>query len=699
MPKKDDKLKDGKGSTDPVSDQDEIDKHIKSAYIDILSKIFTVVSTIISIVSVAGAYAKLNAAANDYNAIIDNWELTPIVDMAVIAPGASCAVGYDLIPSMKWKGDQSQGCACPDSNKVSSTTSRACNATETSSYGCVTDKRLESGEANYDNWRGQKICIKRAGEPTVLDFDAYGTSVGAGEENAKIRPNPTGSSVSAVCPAEYTKCGTGNYDDDRAVCVPNTAYVNANSCPLTMISSPVIVGEWTNTSGSTGGTGYPSGSLTLPGSTVTDGISGTPASTLYYDRGNSYIPPTTYTGLPIVDIKMAFYADKRGPCYGDADQQSEYTAAAKLNDDNDANFYYPSSCDKTDPRWVNVDFMAEKWLLADSMFYTNTKVSSECFAITTDTAATLDYLRPNSAGQCSGSGGGSGCTSSPTPLSGTCKTDDGICKNVKVQTNCGRLSHYYTEMDGENYKIGLYAQPQIYWKTDCAISYSEVYEVKNPINKATDAQGAVVGVTITASVFIVIMTFFGFWRNYELISEKGSSSANTTDQCESVVDMFFNCFALPVGCGTLTAARREEYPYPEAQQINAQNSVKIAFRWSVVFFFIKLVPLVIVISTLAPLVGFFATFDDDQCSDPTTNETFNSLADALPAAYNDNITALVMDILMVILFPSITYLYGMLSPDSQPKDVSGPEAQALQKAKKDLEASKTVHPLKLVEGG
>lgn len=687
MPKKDDKLKDGKGSTDPVSDQDEIDKHIKSAYIDILSKIFTVVSTIISIVSVAGAYAKLNAAANDYNAIIDNWELTPIVDMAVITPGTSCAVGYDLIPSMKWKGDQSQGCACPtNSNQVTSTTSRACNTTETSTYGCVTDKPLESGSAPYDNWRGQNICIKRAGEPTVIDFDAYGTSVGAGEENAKIRPNPTGSSVSAVCPAGYTKCGTGNYDDDRAVCVPDA---DASPCPLTMISSPATVGDWENTGGSTGGTVYPD-SDPLPGSTVTDGSSGTPASTLYYDRGNSYIPPTTYTGLPIVDIKMAFYADKRGPCYGDADQQSEYTAAAKLNYDNDANFYYPSSCDKTDPRWVNVDFMAEKWLLADSMFGADAKTASECYAIpggsTTNAAAAYDYL--NGGSQCSGSTAPSGCTRSPATL-GTCKAGDDICENVKFQSDCGRLSHYYTEMAGKNYKIGLYAQPQIYWKTDCAISYSEVYEVKNPINKATDAQGAVVGVTITASVFIVIMTFFGFWRNYELISEKGSSSANTTDQCESVVDMFFNCFALPVGCGTLTAARREEYPYPEAQQINAQNSVKIAFRWSVVFFFIKLVPLVIVISTLAPLVGFFATFDDDQCSDPTTNETFNSLADALPAAYNDNITALVMDILMVILFPSITYLYGMLSPDSQPKDVSGPEAQALQKAKKDLEASKT----------
>jgi len=703
-------------------DMEEEAKQIKSAWIEVAAKIFTIIATIISIVSVSKANSVLSAASDDYNQLISNWEKVPIVDVEAVtfvSGGGACSSNYSEMTTLNWEGDQSAGCGCPANSKYSSKSFRSCNSSETSS-GCRTDKDMLMEEVPYRNWRGKTLCIKRAGDPAVIDFTAYGSGLGDGTENAEIRPIPD---KNGICKTGYKKCGSGNsFDNDYAVCVPD----DGTLCPITLLGSPGG-DDWTASENS--GAGW-STTLNLTGTNILD--TNQPVnenSVLNVDREMTKVTKTTYTGLPIVDIRMAFSSNNRGPCYGDPSDQSRYKDQAKFGSNMRADFNRPSDCARTDGRWFLVDTLDESRVMADVLFGANAPSNSDCANKDILEASAYDYFTASGTPQCVNSGfdtyqqchqiqgGGSS-------LSSSCSGGDELCKNAKFQSNCGRLYKYYNDMKNDGYTIGIYAQSQIFWKSDCAIPYSEVFEAQKPINDILDQQKIVVLVTIIASSFILLFAFLSLFRNYELIGERGSYTANTTDYIEERVDLVMAFFALfvtnwffergmdigPFKCSgsaygpSLFPVRRETHHYPLAQQIHGQQAVHLAFRYSFIFFIVKAIPLCTAISILAPLVPFFKSFDDDQCSDPITNRTFEDLAISLPQAYTDDVTALTMDVLMVVLFPMLTALYHYLYPAEAATDVSSREALAATKAKLDqaqtaYEQKKAAKKAAKVEGG
>lgn len=169
-----------------------VEQRVKATWIECISQIFTIITTICSIKFVLKANDKLSAASDDYNLIIANWEKVPIVDVEAVSfasGGGACSDGYKPMATVKWPGDRSAGCGCPSNSKYVSKSSRSCNSSEVSD-GCRTDKDMAMETVPYGNWRGMSLCTKTSGEPTVIDFTAYGSGTGDGTENAKIRPIP-----------------------------------------------------------------------------------------------------------------------------------------------------------------------------------------------------------------------------------------------------------------------------------------------------------------------------------------------------------------------------------------------------------------------------------------------------------------------------------------------------------------------------
>ena len=101
-------------------------------------------------------------------------------------------------------------------------------------------------------------------------------------------------------------CGSGSsFDNDYAVCVPD----DGTPCPITLLGSP-DGDDWTasENSGASWNT-----ILNLPGTAILDTTQAiNENSTFYFDREMTKVARTTYTGLPIVDIKMAFSSNWNG---------------------------------------------------------------------------------------------------------------------------------------------------------------------------------------------------------------------------------------------------------------------------------------------------------------------------------------------------------------------------------------------------
>jgi hypothetical protein len=257
--------------------------------------------------------------------------------------------------------------------------------------------------------------------------------------------------------------------------------------------------------------------LNLPGTAILDITQAIDEnSTFYFDREMTKVARTTYTGLPIVDIRMAFSNNNRGPCHGDPGGQSSYKSDIKFSSNMHADFHRPSGCARTDSRWFLIDTLDESRVMADVLFGANAAVNSDCANKDILEASAYDYFTASGKPKCLNPGdmydqchqtydGG-------RSLSSSCSGDDELCKNAKYQSNCGRQYKYYSDMKNDGYKIGLYAQSQIYWKSDCSIPYSEVFEARKPINDILDQQKIVVTSTIVASCFVILFAVLSLLR-------------------------------------------------------------------------------------------------------------------------------------------------------------------------------------------
>eukprot|EP00164_Ancoracysta_twista_P006089 GFYU01008402.1.p1 GENE.GFYU01008402.1~~GFYU01008402.1.p1 ORF type:complete len:539 (+),score=157.59 GFYU01008402.1:170-1786(+) len=174
-----------------------------------------VVGGILAFVGVILASITLAAAGRDVADIgstLDNWKLKPIVELELVAAGASCSTNFENIKEMKWPGAKAF-CDCPVGARTANGTVTShigtCTTEETGATPpCVTDPAVAS--ILLDSWRGRRLCVRRETSYNAFLGRPRETSCGSGQINC------------------------GSYDGSSVkICYPSTS--GGGRCPVTQM--------------------------------------------------------------------------------------------------------------------------------------------------------------------------------------------------------------------------------------------------------------------------------------------------------------------------------------------------------------------------------------------------------------------------------------------------------------------------------
>jgi hypothetical protein len=437
----------GKKVEDEKEEPDEPSWLSKSPYYEI-KHVLTIIMTIVCIVLAISAYVKLQNYTADVDEILNNWKTLPLMDIYVANYTDTCAEGYSEFSYSRsdFTGVGRGNCACTASSYPDYiSTYPNCSETAEALSSCMTANSLDGVKAK--SWRRERICYKRGGQASVSFKDGYFR-----------RPYPD---EKGKCHNGYKVCGSGTYNDNRAICFPDT-----EQCPIT--------GLLVAATKPSGGSWISAGNFTRDG------------THLFYRR--EYVDE-----LPVVNLEDAltkyngdYMADNyngnknaRGPCYMGGVQK--YGNQIKVSETALDSFSIssPSSCNKPDPRFIlydNVDFVnhylgvlenSEKCKGFELYSFTDPRYNS---------LSDPDYLRSRRP-----------CGTAPyycnrdSDMGTNCLSSDQICDLVVNQNLCGQYVEAVRGAAASD-TFGLYLRSEIYWSETCEVDRQEIYSNKDPVS-------------------------------------------------------------------------------------------------------------------------------------------------------------------------------------------------------------------------
>jgi len=191
----------------------------------------------------------------------------------------------------------------------------------------------------------------------------------------------------------------------------------------------------------------------------------------------------------------------------------------------------------------------------------------------------------------------------------TCTSGDNICTNVYYQTACGKyidLAHQFNS-DWDDVTYALYNQNEIYWSESC-VSEDIIHSNLNELVSITAAQLAVV---ITGAILgwsSVVLK----WVDYVVVS-----------------------------------AKNDKRPVP---QCFGHDCMENRGWIENLFLFCKMIPILAsLIITAASYKVWVSVGSSSDCSDTTTDYTFNYLAEKLPEIYYNTAVTFAMDVVLLAI--------------------------------------------------
>lgn len=413
-----------------------------------IKQLVSIGMTIACMVLAILAFIDLNNYTSDVEDILNNWKTQPVLDVYIANFSVGCLSDYNSfsLSNTDFPGLSKGHCACT-ALSLSLSSYPNCSSTDEVSAECMSANSQNGVDA--EAWRREKICYKRGGLASVNFKNGYFR-----------RPYPDSD---GTCPSGYKKCGTGNYEDDRAICFPDDTI-----CPITgllIAQSPPAGGSWIQA----------------------DGIFSRDGSNLYYRR--EYI-----NELPVVDLKSALtkYKDdylndnyngknnQRGPCYIGVGQK--YSKSVQVSDTELIGYSIkpPKSCNKPDLRYTLYDKIT-----VENHFLAVLEQSNKCQGFT---------LYPTSDSRYSTStdpdyyNSGIPCGTTPyicdrDPDMGTdCRVGDSICDVVVNQNICGEYTQAIRGLSQVSDTFGLYRRSEVLWSPECEVDREKIYTNRDPVS-------------------------------------------------------------------------------------------------------------------------------------------------------------------------------------------------------------------------
>ncbi len=598
--------------------KDEEKKESSRPYV-MAKELFAVSLAVASIISAVVAFIRLSAASTDIDGIVTNWSKDPVSAIKFDNSG-SCGTGYSAFPIMEWPGGTGLGCGCQSGAqyklddgtfKTASSSTAACltNQTTVTQYTCAQQDSMN--EMDLMTWDGQQICYKTS-------FD-----------NAFDTPYPD--EDTGACPSGYHNCNNGGtYDNTGAICVADS--FGSTACPLTWIGSDDTITQFTGASTSdftTDTTPESPDAPTIRTATATTTMRGS-TYYIYQQYGSTTVSSKVgvdndWLPLPIVEWSVDWMQngdEMYGPCYGQgqtnfvsslftaSSDQDEYGGEASMSSTGEITPDRPSSCSKIDKRWRALEFYDEDGLFEYNAGYNiDPSFSGPCESSPT---TNYNYL---STGSCT-AGTGTTCVgsnkggSSTVPGSTACTAcgSDSLCRAAYCQSTCGQYQAYA----GKSTNIGLMMRTQILWKQSCSYSYTDVKKINGPLQSAIAAQTALLVINLIVNVILIMFGIYIMKLTYDNWDTDKHEYSHLEDHVKPWAEFFGNWIKVPVIIATL-------------------------------------------VLTIA-VMDFFVDVAKEECSDETTNYTFEYLAEKLPEVVSSNSAVLAMDIIMLVA----PYLWGWI---------------------------------------
>jgi hypothetical protein len=433
-----------------------------------LKQLISIAMTITCMVLAIMAYIDLSNYTSDVQDILKNWKTKPLMDIYVANYTDTCAEGYSEFSYSRsdFTGVGVGHCACTASSLTYTSTYANCTSDAELTPECMSMNSLSG--VNAKAWRRERICYKRGGIGSVSFKDGYFR-----------RPYPD---EKGKCEDGFKLCGNGTYQDDRAICFPDT-----EQCPIT--------GLLVAATKPSGGSWISAGNFTRDG------------THLFYRR--EYVDE-----LPVVNLEDAltkyngdYMADNyngnknaRGPCYMGGVQR--FVNTVQVSDLEFATYSIkpPKSCDKPDPRFIlydNVDFVDHYLGVLEN---SDKCKGFELYSLTDPRYNSLsdpDYLRSHRP-----------CGTAPyycnrdTDMGTNCFPSDQICDLVVNQNLCGQ---YVEAVRGaaRSDSFGLYRRGEIYWDPSCEVDREAIYTNKDPV----------ILHSFSLSIHLLLSSFFSFCRS------------------------------------------------------------------------------------------------------------------------------------------------------------------------------------------
>jgi hypothetical protein len=397
------------------------------------------------------AYIDLSNYTSDVQSILKNWKTKPLIDVYITNfTNVECAEGYTEMgyPHSDFTGVGRGHCGCTPNIYSYVSAYPNCSSEVEAIPDCQSAKSLPGIAAK--SWRREKICIKRGGIGSVSFANGYFR-----------RPYPD---EHGNCPDDYKKCGTGNYQDDRAICFPSDT-----ECPITgllIAASQPSGGSWTSV-----------------GNFTHDGLH------LYARREYPGELPAVEFSDALTRYKGDYFQDNyngknnnRGPCYMGSSQKYSRSVVVSEIALVDYAITSPSQCQKPDPRYVLYDRVPieDHYLGA---FDQSAKTDCAGFPLysSTDTrfnpALDPDYLE-------------SGIKCGPAPyecnrdldMGTNCDASDTICDLVVNQNVCGQYVQAARGISKSADTFGLYRRGEILWDQTCEVDREAIYTNNDPVS-------------------------------------------------------------------------------------------------------------------------------------------------------------------------------------------------------------------------
>jgi len=328
--------------------------------------------------------------------------------------------------------------------------------TDQAQMRCTQDAATASFVA--DEWRDKVICAKRDGAEAITT-------------DGVVRPDPD-----ADCPDGYTKCGSGDYNTDKATCTPS-----GTECPLTNIkiydstSSDYVSTDWDT-------------ALPLTGNYL-----------LVSRNANK----TSTAELPVAATWLGF--DQR--CVSDSDGLTDYGYSGDRSSLG-MTVGYSGSCSNPDSRWNQVDSQTAKEFLQDN-FDTQCSSSSGAVRSWTDltavTVSSVVYYIYNVVG--------SGMNANSATY---CDTGDSVCSTIMNRNMCAKMTSWADSSSNTGLVANPYWQEENFFKlSDECVTKGELFDSKSKIShtkKAVLTQLILQYITLVVGFVIALVVIFIDYR-------------------------------------------------------------------------------------------------------------------------------------------------------------------------------------------